>query len=768
DLPTDRPRPPVQTDRGGAVSLHLLGAPLARLRELGRRQGATLYMTLLAAFQVLLHRCTGEEDVLVGSPTAGRGAAALAEVVGYFVNPLVLRADLSGEPPFTRLLDRVRRTTLDAFAHPDFPFTRLAEELQPVRDPSRPPIFQVLFGLQGGPAPLAGFALGESGVRMAFADLTLSPFPLPERRAQFDLSLMAAESAELGGGLAATLEYNADLFDRATAQRLAGHLHTLLAGLPERPEATLGTLPLLAAAELHQLTAEWNDTAAALPAGAAGSPCLPERIAAAARRTPDAVAVEAAGERLTYGELDARANRLAHRLRRLGVEPEVPVALLGSRSVAAVLGVLAIWKAGGAYVPLDPAAPAERLAFLLADSGARALVAEEDLSPDFPPGWASALPRVRLSEPGEGSAAEPPPGGALPEHLAYILYTSGSTGRPKGTLIGHAAVVHLLAGLVATAFEPGERRLRASLNAPLPFDASVQQLVHLALGNTLAVVPAAGRREVPELLRFLAEHPLDLLDCTPSQLRVWLEAGVFARAGAPGRVLVGGEPLDGPTWRALAKLPGTVFLNVYGPTECTVDSTICRVAGASPQPSILQPSIGHPLPNVRAYVLDDRLAPLPLGTVGELHLVGPGLARGYLGRPDWSALRFIPDPFSPEPGGRLYRTGDRARWAVDGRLEILGRTDDQIKLRGFRIELGEIAAALVEQPGVREAAVLVQGEGRLVAYVVPAGAFPLPLPELRGSLARRLPEYMLPAVFVSLPALPLTPQGKLDRRALER
>ncbi|HZF08424.1 MAG TPA: amino acid adenylation domain-containing protein [Thermoanaerobaculia bacterium] len=779
DLPADRPRPPFQSDRGDAVPLRLPGETLERLRALGRRSGATLYMTLLAAFQVLLHRHTGDEEILVGSPTAGRSAAALAGVMGYFVNPLVLRADLEDDPSFTAFLAQVRRTVLDAFAHSDLPFPLLAERLQPERDPSRPPVFQVFFVLQGGSgnAPLAAFALGESGVELPLADLILTPLPVPERRAQFDLTWMAAE---LPGGLAAHLEYNADLFDRTTMRRLAGHLEILLEGIAERPEASVGTLPLLSAPERAQLLAEWSAEGEALPSDL----CLHQLVAAQAARTPGACALVWQEERLTYAELADRAGRLAHRLRRLGVGPEVPVAICARRSPALVAGLLGILAAGGAYVPLEPGLPDERLGFLLRSSGAPLLVTEAGLAERLA-AIAGALPGgirvLRLDAPEEEEEEVGEEAGAaaglavLPGHLAYVMYTSGSTGQPKGVAISHASAVAFVRW-AREVFPPAA--LAGVLAATsIGFDLSVFELfVPLAWGGR--VILADDALELPYLP---ARGEVTLLNSVPSVVAELLRLAPLPPAVRT--VNLCGEVLSAALVRQLqtagtsGNTPGTPkrILNLYGPTEDTVYSTFATVSEAAGESPGTSPPIGRPLPGTRVHVVDRRLRPVPAGVPGELLLGGQGLARGYLGRPDLTAERFVPDPCGP-PGERLYRTGDLVRFRPDGGLEYLGRLDHQVKVRGFRIELGEVEAVLATHPAVAGAAVLVQGAGadrRLVAFLVraggagEAGAEEL-VAELRSFLGDRLPEYMLPAAFVPLAALPLTPNGKLDRRELAR
>jgi len=739
ELPADRPQPPVQTDRGGVVSLHLADEPLARLRALGRQRGATLYMTLLAAFQTLLHRYSGEDDILVGSPTAGRGAAALAKVVGYFVNPLVLRSDLSGDPPFTELLDRVRRTALDAFAHPDLPFPRLAEELQPVRDPSRSPVFQVLFVFQQGvgrEAPLAAFALGESGPRLAFDDLTLEPLSLPERRAQFDLTLMAAElavlaeSAELagleetGGGLAATLEYNADLFDRTNVLRLAGNLLTLLSGIAERPEETLGALPLLTAPERAQLL-EWSGSAVAV-GERAGSPdrCLHELVLAQAARTPEAEALVWQAERLSYVELAARAGRLARRLRRRGIGPEVPVGLLLERSLGMVVATLAVLEAGGAYVPLDPGAPAERLSWLLAETGVPVLIVEEGRLGGLPEPFAS-FPAQVLSigadersagarEGRQGRAGTGP--SAAAENLACLMFTSGSTGTPKGVAVVHRGIVRLVRETSFARFGPEEVFLQL---APIAFDAATLEIWGALLNGGRLVLPAPGALTPGELAEIVSRYGVTTL---------WLTAGLFHEmveenlAGLrPVRQLLAGGDTLSPVQveKAIAGLPGTRLINGYGPTEGTTFTTCGEVEPGSPERSV---PIGRPIANTEVLVVDGEDRPVPIGVAGELLAGGDGLARGYWRRPDLTAERFRPSPFGSLAGGRVYRTGDRVRWLDSGRLEFLGRLDRQVKIRGFRIEPGEVEAVLGAHPEVAQVAVVVRedrpGDKRLVAYLV--------------------------------------------------
>ncbi|RKH37600.1 non-ribosomal peptide synthetase, partial [Corallococcus sicarius] len=746
DLPTDRPRPAIQTFRGATVPVRMPGELALAVRQLCQREGVTPFMLLLAAFQVLLHRYSGQDDVSVGSPIAGRNVAESEDLIGLFVNSLVLRARLGGDPSFRELLAQVRETTLGAYAHQDLPFERLVEALRPARDLSRPPLFQVMFVHDQ-----------DTQQALALPDLTLRPLGVEQRTSKFDLTLFLSVTPE---GLSGAFEYNADLFDAPTLERMAGHLQHLLRAAVAQPALPLSRLPLLPEAEAHQLLREWNATHATFP----GEDCLHHAIEAQALRTPDALAVLDDTRTLSFRELDAHANRLAWHLLRQGAGPEARVGLCLERGVDQVVAVLAILKTGAAYVPIDPAYPRERQAFVVQDSGARLVVTQGHLAPRFDaPGGAVVClddPGVREALGRESASALPDAGRA--EQLAYVIYTSGSTGWPKGVMVQHASVMNLRGALSNLA--PAERRgpLRVTLNAPLVFDASVQQLVQLADGHALCVVPQEARADAALLVAWLERHAVDVLDCSPSHLRLLLEEGLGAKR--PLRVLVGGEAVDAALWATLATHPRIDCFNVYGPTECTVDSTCRRVRGAA------RSTLGGPLANARAYVLDAHLSPVPLGVPGELYIGGAGLARGYLGRAELTAERFLPNPFGATPGERMYRTGDRARWLATGELDFLGRVDFQVKLRGFRIELGEIEAALARHPTVGRAVVAVRedspGHPRLTAYVVPAAGERLEPAALRALAEQRLPEYMVPTVYVALESLPLTVNGKVDRRAL--
>jgi amino acid adenylation domain-containing protein len=751
ELPTDRPRPPVQSHRGANLPVRLPPELSRAITTLGQREGATPFMVLLAAFQAVLSRYSGQRDISVGSPIAGRTHADTEGLIGFFVNTLVLRTRLEGNPSFRELLGRVRQVALGAYAHQDLPFEKLVEELKPQRSLSYSPLFQVMLVLQNTPVSVMA---GSEGSRPS---LEMHPLEVEGQTAKFDLTLSLSETPE---GLIGSLQYNTDLFESATAARLLGHLQVLLEAATTNPELSLSALPLLPEAERQQMLVAWNDTQAERPwAG-----CIHELIEAQAARTPHAVAVVYEEGQLTFSELDRRANQLAQALRSRGVGPEVRVALCMERSLDMVVGVLGILKAGGAYVPMDPGYPSQRLAFMLQDSRARLVLTQQRLCQRLAPHGLEALALDGNVLSGESHSA--PARLSEPGHLAYIIYTSGSTGLPKGVMIQHASVVNLRAALDETVYAGVEGALRVSVNAPLAFDGSVKQLIQLANGHALCVIPEEARADPRRMLGYLEKHRIQVLDCTPSLLRLMLEEGLGASGTwTPERVLVGGEAVDEATWATLSQHPRIACFNVYGPTECTVDATVRAVRGA---PAL--PTIGRPLLNVRTYVLDERMEPTPVGVPGELYIGGAGLARGYHGRPELSAEKFVPNPFSTQPGARLYRTGDRVRYLAGGELEYLGRIDHQVKLRGFRIELGEIESALGQHPEVKQAAVLVRKDGnspeRLVAYVVAREGQKVEASALRAFLAEHLPEYMVPSVFLVMDALPLTTHGKVDRKAL--
>ncbi|RKH14792.1 amino acid adenylation domain-containing protein [Corallococcus sp. CA053C] len=746
ELPTDKPRPAVRTQRGASLPIHLPLALSEALTAFCQREGVTPFMALLAAFQVLLSRYSGQDDIVVGSPIAGRTQAETEGLIGFFVNTLVLRARVEPQASFRQLLGQVRGTTLAAHEHQHLPFEKLVEAVQPTRDLSRSALFQAMFILQNAPTE----ALRIPG-------LSFQAVEVNTRTAKFDLTLSLQDSPR---GFVGAMTYATDLFDASTLQRMAGHLGVLLEAIVAAPDTALANLPLLTEAERQQLLINWNGPRADF----ARDSCLHDAFAAQARRTPDALAVVCRDAQLTFRELDARANQLAHRLQVLGVGPDVRVVLCVERSVEALVGILGTLKAGGAYVPIDPSYPREWLAHVLQDTGAPVVLTQQRLRDSLPPHTAHELCLDSDAADLAHESREAPTTDVSPEHLAYVIYTSGSTGRPKGVMIQHRSVLNLRLALASTVHADARKAERVSVNAPLSFDASVKQLIQVLDGHTLCIVPDEARADVGELVKRIAQDSLDVLDCSPAHLRLLVDEELLTRESVPRRVLVGGEAVDPATWSHLAANERMRVFNVYGPTECTVDATACAF-DASPTPTL-----GRPLPNVRVYVLDRTLHPVPVGVAGELFIGGEGVARGYLGRPELTAERFIPDAFSARPGARLYRTGDVARWRADGMLDYLGRADFQVKVRGFRIELGEIEATLLQHPEVHEAVVLaredVPGDKRLVAYVTAAEGHSLEAEVLKAHLKQHLPGYMVPAAFVLLEALPLNTNGKVDRKAL--
>ncbi|HEX8273712.1 MAG TPA: amino acid adenylation domain-containing protein [Longimicrobiaceae bacterium] len=748
ELPTDRPRPAVQSFRGASEHVQLPAEVLERLRALGRREGVTLYMVVLAAFQALLSRYGAGEDVVVGSPIAGRGRGEVEELIGFFVNTLVLRTDLSGDPSFRELVGRVRQVTLGAYEHQEVPFERLVAELQPERSLGHSPLFQVSFALDTAHEPTGGLAgLSMSGVG---ADLDF---------AKFDLSLsLEATSRGLRGGLT----YSTDLWEAATMRRMLGHFARLVERVAADPEVRLSSVALLGEAERHMLVEEWNRVEAGFPA----ERCVHETFQAQAARRPEAPAVTFEGESLTYGELNARANRLAHHLQGLGVGPETRVGICLERGPEMVVAILAVLKAGGAYVPLDPGYPADRLAYLLEDSGVPVLVTAEQERRSLPvPEGVAVVSLDAQREEIAGRPSDDPVSGARPESLAYVIYTSGSTGRPKGALVEHRNVARLFSATDAWfGFGPTDVW---TLFHSYAFDFSVWEIWGALLyGGRLVVVPLETSRDPEAFHALVRREGVTVLSQTPSAFRQLIRADA-ERGGelALREVVFGGEALEPASLREWVERHGIDrprLVNMYGITETTVHVTYRPLSRVDVFEGSGSP-IGVRIPDLRLYVLDPARNPLPVGVPGELYVGGGGVARGYLNRPELTAERFVRNPFGE---GRLYRTGDRVRWLADGTLEYLGRLDEQVKIRGFRIEPGEIEAVLRRAPGVADCAVVIRedepGEKRLVAYVVgEVGA-----EELRAHLRQSLPEYMVPAAFVALEGLPLTPNGKLDRRAL--
>ena len=751
ELPTDRPRPTFKTFHGTDLVLTFSKRLSEEITRLSRREGATLFMTLLSAFATLLYRYSGQRDILIGTPIANRNRAETESLIGFFINTLVLRTRFAEQKTFRELLGRVRETALDAYAHQDLPFEKLVEELQPERTLSHSPLFQVQFHLQN--------AVTES---FSLSGLSMSEVEVETQTAKFDLLLTIVESKE---GLAGRLNYNTDLFDAATIHRMAQHFERLLAAAVANPDEQISRLRFLPDNERDRMLFEWNDTRRDY---GIDEP-LHLAIAHQAELTPDAAALRFEQDELTYRELNQRANQLAHFLRKLGVGPDGLVGICMERSTEMLVGSLGVLKAGGAYVPLDPRSPAERLSFIIRDAGLSIVLTREGLREFFPIADARL---ICLDSDWTGISQEDDTNldsGVTAANLAYIVYTSGSTGRPKGVLVEHRQLSSYIHGV----------RERIGLDActsfamvqPLTVDSSVTTIYPpLLTGGCLHLITDECAADSQAVATYLRQHQIDYLKIAPSHLAA-LQQTVDPSMLMPRKLLIiGGEASRVAFGEQLRTLAQCSIFNHYGPTETTVGVTTYPVNETLKDvPGVTLP-IGKPLPNVQAYVLDSQLEPVPFGVAGQLYIGGKNVARGYLNRAQLTAEKFIPDPFSRSAGARLYATGDMARYLADGQLEFLGRKDQQVKVRGFRIELGEIESALRKHEGIREAVLTAltdtNGETRLMAYVVPAAEQTLTAGELRAFLKEKLPEYMLPHFFLFLDKLPLTPHGKVDRQAL--
>ena len=747
-FPIDHVRPARPTYQGRRELLYLPARLTELLKDLGRREGASLFMVLLTGLQVLLHRYTGNEDVLIGSVIANRNRLELEGLIGFFVNTIVLRADISDNPSFREMLTRVRATALDSYDHQDLPFERLVQELRPERASTHAPLCQVVIAYEDDP---------PAAVELPGLSLSITDEEQDLNMAKFDLTVFV----EWREGLRIRCTYNADVFEASSIRRMLRHYQRLLEAVAENPTQLVGAIPLLTERDRDRLLVEWNSSQREYP-----ELCVHELFEMQVARTPNALALVYEDDRLSYYELNQRATRLAHHLRSLGVGLEVKVGICLDRSPEAIVSLLAVLKAGGAYVPLDPAYPRERLSFMIKDAGATAVLTSARLLEKLPD---EEVTLVCLDSLPAGDTLEELPNdfpGAKPDNLAYVIYTSGSTGEPKGVEICHRGIVRLLIGAQYARFGSQEVFLQL---APLSFDAATFEIWGALLhGATLVLFP----NQTPT-----AQDLFEVLE-RGNVTTLWLTSSLFnaivdempAALSSVRQLLVGGEALSAThVRRALSALPETHIINGYGPTESTT-FTCCYSIPRNVEDTVTSIPIGRPISNTRVYILNEQLLPVPIGGIGELHIGGDGLARGYLNHPHLTSEKFIGDPFSKRPSDRLYKTGDLARYLPDGNIEFKGRLDDQVKIRGYRIEPGEIEVALTRHPGVKSAAVVPReihsAEKQLVAYVVPKETHVITAEGLRIFLKQQLPRYMIPARFTFVASLPLTPHGKVDRRAL--
>ncbi|NER22034.1 MAG: amino acid adenylation domain-containing protein, partial [Symploca sp. SIO1C2] len=756
-LPTDRPRPGVQTFVGAYQEFALSAELTSHLTKLSQEQEVTLFMTLLAAFYTLLYRYSGQEDILIGSPIANRNRSEIEGLIGFFVNTLVMRTHLGGNPSFDSLLTRVREIAMDAYAHQDLPLEMLVEALQPERDLSYTPLFQVMFSLQN-----------ESFSQVNLQGLTISQLTVERHTSKFDLTLAMENRTD---GLVGMWEYSTDLFDASTIERMTGHLVTLLESIVSNPQQPIAQLPLLTDIEQQQLLVDWNQT----QIDYSQDKCIHQLFEEIVEQTPDAIALVCENQQLTYCELNRQANQLAHHLRSLGVTADTLVGLCLERSLEMVVAILGILKAGGAYVPIDPDYPTERLSFIVEDAQLSVILTQQKLLESLPQHQARV---VCLDSDGETitqNSQSNPQNTATANNLAYIIYTSGSTGQPKGVLVNHSNVVRLFTATESWYNFNSEDVW--TLFHSIAFDFSVWEMWGALLyGGKLVVVPYLVTRSPESFYQLLCQEKVTVLNQTPSAFRqlIQLEEGIGNREQGIANdlklrlVIFGGEALEINSLQPWFERHGDQqpqLVNMYGITETTVHVTYrpLSLADLDSAASV----IGRPIPDLQMYVLDEYLQPVPIGVPREMYVGGAGVTRGYLNRDELTTQRFISSPFN---NSKLYKTGDLARYLPNGELEYLGRIDNQVKIRGFRIELGEIEALLTQHPDIWETVVLVRedepGDKRLVAYIVPQSNSSLTSVQLRQYLKAKLPEYMVPNAFVILESLPLTDNGKINRRAL--
>lgn len=753
NLPLDFPRPALQTYHGGSLSFTISSEQTRRIKALAHTEGVTLYMFLLAAYQVLLSLYTGQEDILIGTPTAGRNQPEFQGTVGYFVNPVTLRGDLSNAPGFKTLLAQTRETVLNALTHQDFPFIRVVENLHFHQDPSRSPIFQCLFNLHNVQRAREVSTLltqNNPGKSLDFGGLQLEPYFFPQEEGQFELSL---EVIDTGETLLCTLRYHKDLIRLETAERLQNSFQLLLSSILENPSISVAELSVLSLEERQRILEDWNETTVDYPRHLHTHHLFEAQV----ERSPASIAAICEDQSLTYTQLNTQANQLAHFLKSIGLGPDQMVGVYLERSLDMLIALLGVMKAGAAYIPMDPIYPPQRIQSMMEDSQMLVLITQQSLLDSLPPHSARCVLMDESKTMLAGLETTNPNPVGTPDSLAYVIFTSGSTGRPKGVQIPHRALVNFL---ISMQQQPGIQPVDALASVTtLSFDiAGLELFLPLISGARVIILSADTSTDGFALAQALDYYAATILQATPATWRLLVETGWPGRPGL--KMLCGGEPLPLPLAQQLLQKGGELW-NMYGPTETTIWSTIRQITNKD---TVI--SIGHPIANTQAYILNSHLQPVPPGVIGSLYIGGDGLARGYLNRPDLTAEKFISHPFKPSE--RIYHTGDLVRYQADGSIECLGRDDSQVKIRGFRIELGEIETVLRTHPSIKHAAILaredVPGDKRLVAYYTAEGS--PSSRELSRFLREKLPSYMIPSAYVALDAFPQTTNGKVNRQAL--